>query len=590
MIAAPVTLGDTVNTTERIRAEQVRHVYRNAITGLLATLIATAALTGLLVFLNITDIGKAFYFVGAMLLQTVLRMFLCRAYAISQHQVDNWTYWAKWFVAGTAIGGLVLGNGVTWLINGAPAELQLIGLLLIFATAGGAVGAYGAYLPAFYTFFITVSLGPLAWMIAQNDVVHLSLAGLYALWFAAVAEQAKRTGKLFLDSVRLQFENVDLVEKLRREKSAAEQANAAKSRFLAAASHDLRQPVHALSLFVEAMRSRTMDDDARKLLGHIDGSVRAMSGLFGGLLDISRLDAGVVEVHKTDFPIRPLLERVCRDYESQASNKGIQIALHPCSSWIRSDAILLERVVRNIIANAVAHTRSGRVVVGCRRGKRLRIQVWDTGRGIPESEQALIFQEFYQVDNPERDRNKGVGLGLAIVKRLTNLLEHPLHLKSRVNKGSVFSIEVPAVAPQLSGSFLRRELDAATVQLGSGLILVIDDELSIQTAMQSLLQSWGYEVVCAGSGEEMMSRLEQRRDIPKLIICDYRLREHEKGIEVIERMRSEYNEDIPGMLITGDTAPDRLKEAQDSGFLLLHKPVPNAKLRAAIAHLVNLSS
>lgn len=579
-----------MNTTDRIRAEQVRHCYRNAITGLLATLIATAALTGLMVFLNVTSINKAVCVVGAMLIQTALRMLLGRAYAHSLCSESNWTYWAKWFVAGTTVGGLVLGTGVAWMINDAPGELQLIGLLVIFATAGGAVGAYGAYLLAFYSFFVAVSIAPVAWMIMQNDVVHLSLAGLYALWFAAVAEQARRSGQLFLDSVRLQFENVDLVENLRREKSAAEQANAAKSRFLAAASHDLRQPVHALSLFVEAMRLRTMDEDARKLLGHIEGSVRAMSGLFGGLLDISRLDAGVVEVHKTDFPIRPLLERVCRDYESQARSKGIQIVLRPCSLWVRSDAILLERIVRNIIANAVTHTRSGRVVVGCRRGRRLRIQVWDTGRGIPENEQALIFQEFYQLDNPERDRNKGVGLGLAIVKRLTNLLEHPLQLKSRVGKGSVFSIEVPTVAPQLSGSFLRKDSDTSTVHLGSGLILVIDDELSIQTAMQSLLQSWGYEILCAGSHDEMLPQLAHRRDIPKLIICDYRLREHEKGIEVIEKLRSEYNEDIPGMLITGDTAPDRLKEAQDSGFLLLHKPVPNAKLRAAIAHLVGMAS
>jgi CheY-like chemotaxis protein len=216
--------------------------------------------------------------------------------------------------------------------------------------------------------------------------------------------------------------------------------------------------------------------------------------------------------------------------------------------------------------------------------------VWDTGRGIAEADKTLVFQEFYQLDNPERDRTKGVGLGLAIVKRLTTLLDHALQLQSRLGKGSVFSIDVPVVEAQVSGSMFRTDSNAVTVQPGSGLILVIDDELAIQAAMKSLLESWGYDTIMAASCDEMLSRIADRPDVPKLIICDYRLRAHENGIAIIERLRSEYNDDIPGMLITGDTAPDRLKDAQESGFLLLHKPVPNAKLRAAITNLVNQSN
>jgi signal transduction histidine kinase len=320
---------------ERIRAEQIKSIYRNASPGMVATLVAVAALTGLLVYLNVTGVSRAVLFISLMTLQTVARLILYRSYSKIERAPEDLRRWAVWFTMGVVAGGLTTGTGVIWLILNAHADLQLIALLLVFAVSSGAVGAYGAYLPAFNAFFVAISIAPVVWLFAQGDVIHITVGGLYMLWFVAVAEQARRSNQVFVDLVRLRFENVDLVKNLRLEKATAEQANAAKSGFLAAASHDLRQPVHALSLFVEAMRSRTMDEEARNLLEHIDGSIRAMGGLFGGLLDISRLDAGVVEVSKSSFPIQPLLERVCRDYESQARSKGIQLHLQRCSLWVR---------------------------------------------------------------------------------------------------------------------------------------------------------------------------------------------------------------------------------------------------------------
>jgi CheY-like chemotaxis protein len=229
-------------------------------------------------------------------------------------------------------------------------------------------------------------------------------------------------------------------------------------------------------------------------------------------------------------------------------------------------------------------------VVGCRRRRgSLSIQVWDTGRGIPRHEQEHVFQEFYQLGNPERDRTKGVGLGLAIVRRLTQLLGHTLTVHSDVGQGSVFEVSVPygdfaAASTAQTGEYLTPFLAH-----GVGLILVIDDEMAIQIAMKSLLESWGYEAITAGSCDEMLERIATHRTAPRLIISDYRLRDNASGIDAIERLRSEYNDEIPGMLITGDTAADRLKEAQESGFLLLHKPVPNHRLRASIAHLIESS-
>jgi CheY-like chemotaxis protein len=326
----------------------------------------------------------------------------------------------------------------------------------------------------------------------------------------------------------------------------------------------------------------------RTLVGHIESSVSAMDGLFTALLDISRLDAGVIRSHPAAFAIQPMLERIWRDHVAEAAGKDVALTLQPSSAIVRTDPLLMERVLRNLVSNAVRYTDRGRIVVGCRRGERLRVQVWDTGRGIPPDQQERVFQEFYQMGNAERDRSMGLGLGLAIVKRLTVLLGCPLSLRSEPGKGSVFTVEIPYAA------------EAATTAPGAdqplptafarGLILVIDDEIAIQEAMRSLLSGWGYEVITAGSGAEILARTATCPSRPQLIICDWRLRAEENGIEVIERLQSEYNEDIPAVLITGDTAPDSIREARDGGFLLLHKPVASARLRAAIGNLTSARS
>ena len=573
---------------EQLRLEQIRAVYRTTAPGTFTTLVSVFILTCGLVYIDATTRWHATIFLSIMFVQSVARLGLYHTFARVAKQSENWRPWAFWFTVGALAGGATIGCGSIWMVAAQHTELQLIALLLIFAVTGGAVGSFGSYPPAFFTFFTAVSIVPIVWLFAQGDGLHITIGVLFVLWFMAVAEQARRAGNQFAESIRLRLERANLVEDLRREKLLAEEANVAKSRFLAAASHDLRQPVHALSVLVGALRSHQMDVKARGLLDHIDGSVRALSGLFGGLLDISRLDAGIVEVHRTSFAIQPLIERVCRDYDAPAAEKGLELRRRPTPDFVFTDPMLFERIVRNIVVNAVTHTDHGKILVGCRRrGPLLHVQVWDTGRGIPEEEQERIFQEFYQIGNPERDRTRGVGLGLAIVRRLTTLLDHQLMMKSRVGKGTCFVVEVPRTSAPAQVDQGERAAAAQSAAPSSGLILVIDDEGAIQTAMQSLLESWGYSVIAAGSYAEMLQKVANCRDRPGLIICDYRLRDNETGSTVIERLRNEYNESIPGMLITGDTAPDRIKEAQASGYLLLHKPVPNEVLRAAIDRLMH---
>jgi signal transduction histidine kinase/CheY-like chemotaxis protein len=521
-----------------------------------------------------------------MLIQIQARMLLIATFQRRQPPDHEWRLWSRRFTIGVMVASFGVGGFSLLLLQPAHFDLQLLVMLFVCAVGSGAITAFGVLRPAIYLSILPILLFPTAWMMAQGDWVHWVLALIILGWLAAITNQARRYGAQFEEAVRLRFVNEELIARLRAEKAIAEEASMAKSRFLAAARHDLRQPVHALTLFVAALRPRIADAETRRLLDYVDSSVQAMGGLFNGLLDISRLDAGVVEVHAQSFLMQPMLERICRDFSAEAAAKKLTLRLAPTRAGVFSDPLLVERVVRNIVSNAISYTDTGGVLVGCRRrGRSLCVQVWDTGRGIPPEEQAHIFKEFYQVGNPERDRSKGVGLGLAIVKRLTALLGHPLRLRSQQHRGSVFTLELPlSDAAAATGGVSMEE---AGDSLAGGLILVVDDEHTIQLGMKSLLEGWGFRTIVAGSCEEILPLLAECPDRPALMICDYRLRAHENGIRVIERLRSEYNDDeIPGMLITGDTAPDRLREAQESGLLLLHKPVSNARLRAAISHLV----
>ncbi len=574
----------------RIGAAQVRLAYASTSTGMSATGVAGALVAGILGGVGVVSPVVVVVFAVIILMQICARLMLIAAYERRNPPDHEWREWAWRFSLGALAGGLTLGIGSLWLFAPGRLDMELLVMLYLCAVASGAITAFGVLRPAIYFSILPMLLVPMAWMLAQGDWVHGVLALIIIGWLIAITLQARRYSAQFEESVRLRFENEDLIARLRHEKSVAEEASSAKSRFLAAASHDLRQPVHALSLFVAALRPRVTDVEARRMLDHVDSSVQAMGGLFNGLLDISRLDAGVVEVNAQTFAIQPLLERICRDYAGDAAAKNIELRLKPAQPVVFSDPMLVERIVRNIVANAIAYTDTGRVVVGSRkRGRSIFVQVWDTGRGIPESEQTHVFQEFYQVENPERDRSRGVGLGLAIVKRLTVLLGHPLSLRSQPGRGSVFVLELPYSNAPLTP---MRALDGGgeAGMRSSGLIVVVDDESAIQIAMKNLLEGWGFDTVIAGSCDALLEKLAHCPDRPSLIICDYRLRAHEDGIRVIERLRSEYNdEEIPGMLITGDTAPDRLREAQESGLLLLHKPVANSRLRAAILHLLSRS-
>lgn len=361
-------------------------------------------------------------------------------------------------------------------------------------------------------------------------------------------------------------------------------ANQAKSRFLAAASHDLRQPMHALSLFVGQLALRARDRATRQLVAQIAQSVAALEELLDALLDISRLDAESIEPARQPVPLMQVFLRLKAQCAPLAQEKGLKLRVAPTSLWVETDPMLLERILLNLMVNAVRYTERGGILLGARRHKEgVCILVADSGCGIAQDDLPLIFQEFYQAGNPERDRSKGIGLGLAIVQRLTQLLGHRIEVRSRPGHGTTFTLRVPRVAARFEAAL------PGPASLGPSLrgrsLLAIDDDPAVRDALAGLLADWGMDVrVAADAGQADALLTNGVR--PDVLLCDLRLRGTEDGIALLDRLRASHGRDLPAVLVTGDTAPERVQAVQASGYALLFKPVKPAKLRALLEHLL----
>lgn len=395
----------------------------------------------------------------------------------------------------------------------------------------------------------------------------------------------------FADQAVIAIENARLFDEIQNKSRQLEFANTYKSRFLAAASHDLRQPLHALNLFIAQLRTESDLAERNRLVARIDAALSSMNELFEALLDMSKLDAGILEPHQTEFPVAQLLKRMETTFAEAAREKGLHLRVLASSAWARSDFILLERMLLNLVSNAIRYTARGGVVVGCRRRRQmLRIDVWDSGGGIPSDQQSNIFQEFYQLDAAKPDRRAGLGLGLSIVDRLGRVLEHPVELSSRPGKGSRFSISVPVAASRPEAADVEVPAAPASDRVSGRLIVVVDDDALVLDGMRGILQNWGSRVVTAASDAAVLRQLAGKGEQPDLIISDYRLADGQSGIEAIARLRGALGAAIPAFLISGDTGPERLREASASGHLLLHKPVAPMVLRITLNRLLKVNT
>ena len=370
----------------------------------------------------------------------------------------------------------------------------------------------------------------------------------------------------------------------------ADSANVAKSRFLAAASHDLRQPLQTLVLLQELLAKVVVGEKAKKLIGRLDRTLGSMSGMLNALLDINQIEAGTVRAEFETFRIDALLGRVTADLACQAEAQRIALHLVPCTLSICSDPRLLEQMIRNLVSNALKYTKRGRVLLGCRRRNgNLIIQVWDTGVGIPEGQLEDIFEEYHQLGNSARDRSLGLGLGLSIVRRLGRLLDHPVQVRSQLGKGSVFSIEVnqsrggmPARAEGKARNIQDKHHRAAQAET----VLVVEDDSEVRDLLEISLSAEGHQVVTANDGVEALDLLDRSAVQPSLVISDFNLPNGMDGLCVASRLRARLRRSVPVIILTGDISTKTLRDIAVQKCEHLNKPASLKELVAVIERLV----
>lgn len=491
-----------------------------------------------------------------------------------------------------------LANYLPLALIGLAGGLGLIGMGLHLPASQA-----GAYYPSLIliTFFTYNLIGTRFIYALSVDLLLLALYNLSALWrgdipldvlclhnFYIVTANLIGGSAGYLNELqrrRLYLGEHRLRQEMQQTESArlhADTANQAKSRFLAAVSHDLRQPIHAQGMFLNVLNNTPLSPKQQELIAKLTVATNATSEMLHTLMDFSRIEAGTITPQFSRFRLQPLLNKIENEFIAQADAKRLNYRSRETDLAVLSDPGLLEVILRNLVGNAIRYTRRGGLLLACRRrGLHVQIEVYDTGIGIPEEQHAAIFREFHQLGNPERDRQKGLGLGLAIVKGLAECLQHPLSLNSRPGRGSVFRLRVPLTYlgdPRPTAPPVPRILPP-TVN-----ILLIDDDDIVRESTAQQLAEWDFN--CQSADDIERALMLARKTPPDLIISDFRLREHRTGAEAIEKIRLQAERTIPALLITGDTDPQRLREARACGVPLLHKPVEPRELYRQIVNLL----
>lgn len=467
---------------------------------------------------------------------------------------------------------------------------RLLALGVFIALLGAAIGGWLAQRIARGVTQPLLEANEVVTRIGKGDLtarMETKPAGPLQLFATGINDMAKRVG---MTQEELRMRIAEATNDLLQEKEAAEHATIAKSHFLAAASHDLRQPLHALGLLVSGLAQSEAEKQEPKLIAHIQTATDTLQNLLDAILDVSRLDGGNLVPRMSDFCLGDLLDRLEDDLSLLAEQKGLRLKLRASAIWVHSDQKIVERILQNLIGNALRYTQAGGVLVSCRRRlDKVLVEVWDTGEGIPENSHQEIFEDYVQLGNPERARAKGLGLGLAICRRLADLLEIRISVRSRPGRGSVFWIELPVVehVPQITteGSENSPDRQDSNPDGISGTILVVEGDALVRSGMERAISGWGGSVLLAASREEALRLCRERDRAPDLSICNIQLQGEPIGISLAQELQREFSQMVV-LLISADVSEEAQVAARRAGFALLREPVPPGRLRAALHHLL----
>ena len=520
--------------------------------------------------------------------------------AVAARWMVSWTFrrkerpdaalgrWANLYALSmTAIGTLY---GISFLLFAHPHEPITIALTLgaLYSVAAGSTPSSAYYPPAILGAVIPAFAAVLGKLLLTGDFEYILLGSASALYGLTMIGYCRVQARTLEDGFRIRFENDELLRQLTRERAeaqearqAAEQANLAKSQFLAAASHDLRQPLYALGLFSSSLDQLRLDEDGRNVVRRIQDSIKVMEESFEGLLDLSKLEAGVVQPRLAPVDVDALFDRVSQVFRPLALERGLDLRFRSDGEWVLSDATLLEQVISNLVSNAIRATTHGGVLIAARRrGDMLRFEIHDTGRGIAAEDVKRIFHEYVQLDNPERDRRRGLGLGLAIARRSVALLGSKIHVASRPGRGSCFAVAQPLCAASKLAPSARTDgirIDQAVLARRRDLpLLIVEDDDDVRAALADLLGRWGFAFEAVANAEQGLERL--RADRFGMILTDQRLSGLMTGLDLIHAIRAADADAPPAVLITGEVESPLLTLAAQEGVTVLHKPVRAAQL------------
>ncbi|MDH5517497.1 MAG: ATP-binding protein [Gammaproteobacteria bacterium] len=492
--------------------------------------------------------------------------------------------WASISVTLTLLSGIQWGAASFLMLNSQFVIDMAILIIIVVSLIAASMASLSVIPALFVVYAIPVGVSLVAALIITGNNELYLLSTLVVVFWLAMIFFSRNIYKTTLQGIRLSIENQELIKNLQLEKEKSDEASQAKSRFLAAASHDLRQPLQALTLFTEALKTGVKNEKNVSLVGRISKSLMALRGLLDSLLDISKLDAGGVEVNATGFDVALVLSEIRDEFKPMAEKKFQQLVVSNTTFNVFSDYILIKRIIQNLVVNAIKHSPEETLIIVDveAANDKCIVTVKDNGMGISENESSKIYDEFYQQNNPERDRNKGLGLGLAIVKRLTNLLGVKLSLESQPASGCTFRLELPTAKPEQVTIKNKETRVTSVAQFKDMGVLVVEDEIDVRESLVMLLEGWGCDV---WQSDNIAGALALARQHPvKLVISDYRLRNKETGLGLLKQL-DVIEKDISGMLITGDTAVEKLKEFMHEDYLVLHKPIRPAELRVAIKQL-----